>query len=283
MTHFLTQLYADYYHSIIATCCCTFFALCAGALGTIAYLKRHSMLADTLSHATLPGVVCALMLTVSGSSGILSAGAIISAALAMGSIQYLKQTTKLQTDTLFAVILSSYLGFGLLLISILQKFPRADQGLINKFLFGNASLALSSDLLLIVIIGISLLLSMTLFFKELIMGIFDETFSQTIGFSASRLSLIYNILLIGIIALGIQTVGIILLSSQLIMPSVVARQWTYNTKPFVLLASCIGAATALLGSLISFYARTPTGPTICVILFITVVSSLIARQPKGPL
>lgn len=270
----IASIYSQYYHVIIAIACSTFFGMCAGAIGSLSYLKRQSMLADTLSHATLPGVVCSLFLVSQPRPWILLCGAIISAAAAMGASHYIKTRTHLSPDAILAVILSVFLGFGLLLISMLQKFPRADQGLINKFLFGNASLLLISDFVLIAGIGSFLVLFMIIFFKELIMGIFDETCARTSGFSLSLINCAYSVLLVGIIALGIQTVGIILMSSQLIAPSVAARQWTDSIKSFIWLSACIGVACALAGSLISFYARTPTGPTLCIVLFINAGCSL---------
>ena len=188
--------------------------------------------------------------------------------------------TKIHSDTVLGIILSTFFGGGLLLLSIAQKYPRADQAILNKFLFGNIAILLSSDLWLIIIIGILVISNTILFWKELKLYVFDQSFCA-LTYNTQFINSLLTFLLIMVIAIGMQSVGVILMSSLLIAPAAAARQWTLRLETTMLLASFFGIFSAISGALISDSFHMPTGPMIVVTLSCIFALSLIFSPERG--
>ncbi|MCL5875691.1 MAG: metal ABC transporter permease [Candidatus Dependentiae bacterium] len=272
---------SHYYHLCLIIAGSSFIGLIAGVLGTFVYLRKQSLLGDTVSHAALPGIVLALILTSNTSPTILLCGGALSGALGILFSEIIKRVCKLHSDTILGIILSVFFGMGLVLISILQKYPRADQAVLNKFLFGNISILLLSDLFPIIVIGSFVFIGITLFWKEFKMYSFDPEFSSTIPYVASYTNYLFLILLLMVISICLQCVGVILMSSLLIAPAVSARQWTLRVKTMMIVAAIFGSSVATLGTLVSNQIQTPTGPTIVIILSILVAISLLFAPARG--
>jgi manganese/zinc/iron transport system permease protein len=250
-------------------------------LGSFVYLRKQSLLGDAVSHAALPGIVLALIITANTSPTLLLLGGALSGALGIMLTELIRRVSTIHTDTILGIILSVFFGIGLVLISILQKYPRADQAVLNKFLFGNISILLISDLAPILIIGSCVVIAIILFWKELKMQSFDPTFCLTmprVSFFTNNLLLL---LLLMVITMCLQSVGVILMSSLLIAPAAAARQWTAHVGTTTSLAAFFGSSSATLGTLISNYLHTPTGPTIVIILSIIVACSLLFAPNRG--
>lgn len=272
---------SQYYHLCLIIAGSSFIGLIAGVLGTFVYLRKQSLLGDTVSHAALPGIVLALIITSNTSPTLLLFGGALSGALGILFSEAIKRVCKLHSDTILGIILSVFFGMGLVLISILQKYPRADQAVLNKFLFGNISILLLSDLFPIIGIGSCVFLAIILFWKELKMHSFDPEFCSTIPHVASYTNSLFLLLLLMVISICLQCVGVILMSSLLIAPAVSARQWTIRVRSMMVLAAIFGSSAATLGTLISNQIQTPTGPTIVIILSIVVATSLLFAPERG--
>jgi manganese/zinc/iron transport system permease protein len=246
-----------------------------GALGVFAVLRKQSLLGDTISHAALPGIAGALLLTSSGNPLLLLGGGALSGALAMLACMYIQQTTSLKIDTILGIVLSVFFGFGLVLITVIQKQPIPHQAVINKFLFGSAATLLPSDLYLMSSIGCIILASILLWWRSFTLCTFDPSYAHTLGYNVRIIDITISVLLVLTIVIGLQTVGVILMSSLLIAPAAAARQWTQNLRTMTLSAAAIGACASIIGSYMSsWYACLPTGPCIVVVLSICVFVSL---------
>jgi manganese/zinc/iron transport system permease protein len=152
---------------------------------------------------------------------------------------------------------------------------------INKFLFGSAATLLPTDIYIMSIISSIALVSMILWWKAFTVGTFDPSFAHTIGYNVRIIDIGITALLVLTIVIGLQTVGVILMSSLLIAPAAAARQWTSNLHTLVILAATIGALAGIVGSYISsYFAHMPTGPFIVVILSICVMVSLVVTRRK---
>lgn len=247
-----------------------------GALGVFAVLRKQSLLGDTISHAALPGIAGALLLTSSNNPVILLGGGAVAGLISMLLFMLVKQTTRLKTDTILGIILSVFFGLGLVLITIIQKHPIPHQAIINKFLFGSAATLLSTDLYVMSIVSSIALASMIFWWKEFTLCTFDPSFAHTIGYNVRLIDIGITALLVLTIVIGLQTVGVILMSSLLIAPAAAARQWTTNLHTLVLLAAAIGALSGIVGSCMSsYFTHMPTGPFIVVVLSICVFMSLM--------
>ena len=252
----------------------------SGALGTYAVLRRQSLLGDAISHAALPGIAIAFLLTGSKTPLILVFGAAIAGWLGTLLIMSIVRLTRIKYDSVLAIVLSTFFGFGLVLHTLIQRTGNANQAGLDTFLFGQAATILESDVLTIGVLGSIALIIMLIFWKELKLLVFDEGFAASIGFPTRALDILLASLLVIAIVLGLQAVGAVLMSAMLVAPAVAARQWTNRLRLMVLLAGGFGALAGVSGTIISSTAsRIPTGPTI--VLCATVVVGLsIALAPN---
>ena len=271
-------IWSHYYHLCLILIGSSFIGLIAGALGSFVYLRKQSLLGDAVSHAALPGIVLALIITANTSPTLLLLGGALSGAIGIILTELIKRVCNIHTDTILGIILSVFFGVGLVLISILQKYPRADQAVLNKFLFGNISILLIGDLVPIIIIGSGVVIAIMLFWKELKVQSFDPAFCLTIPHVSFFTNSLLLLLLLMVITMCLQCVGVILMSSLLIAPAAAARQWTIQLGTTTSLAAFFGSFSATLGTLISNYLHTPTGPTIVIILSVLEIGRASCRE-----
>lgn len=248
----------------------------AGVLGVFLLLRKQSMLGDALSHATLPGIALAFLITHSNNPLILLLGGTFSAAIGGLLIYLITQYTTIKKEVGLGVILSVFFGLGLVFLTHIQKYPIANQAALNKFLFGNASTILPYDIYVMLAVGIITMSALILLWNPLKLMTFDAAFGRTLGFSARALDGILMALCVLVIALGQQAVGVILMSSMLIAPAAAARQWVTRLEQMVLVAMVIGVLAGIGGSLVSsLIDRLPTGPVIVLFLSFFVGASLL--------
>ena len=254
----------------------------SGALGSYAVLRRQSLLGDAISHAALPGIAIAFLLTGSKTPLILVLGAAIAGWLGTLLIISIVRLTRIKYDSVLAIVLSTFFGFGLVLHTLIQRTGNANQAGLDTFLFGQAATILERDVLTIGILGGLALIVMLVFWKELKLLVFDEGFAASIGFPIRTLDILLTSLLVVAIVLGLQAVGAVLMSAMLVAPAVAARQWTDRLRLMVFLAACFGALAGVSGTIISSMAsRIPTGPTIVLCATVVVGFSIVFAPNRG--
>lgn len=254
----------------------------SGVVGSFAVLKKQSLLGDAISHAALPGIALAFLLTQTKNVEILLLGAFITGLMATFLVQIIDKYSRIKYDSALALVLSSFFGIGLVLLTYIQKIPNADQAGLEKFIFGQTSTLLYRDLKVIFIIGVFLLVFVAVFWKELKLVSFDREFANSIGFSTKKVEILLSILIVIAIIIGLQTVGVILMSAMLVAPGVAARQWTDNLLLMVILAAVFGGISGIFGTIISsLITNMPTGPSIVVIISFIVMISITFAPNRG--
>ncbi|AFQ42570.1 metal ABC transporter permease [Desulfosporosinus meridiei] len=254
----------------------------SGFLGSFAVLRKQSLLGDGVSHAALPGVVMAFLLTGSKNTEFLLLGALLSGLLATLFIVQIVKHTRIKFDSALALILSVFFGLGMVLLTYVQKIPNSNQAGLKRFIFGQAATLLQRDVVLMLVCGTFLLALLVVFWKEFKLFTFDSDFAQSIGFSPRKLNLLLSFMIVLAIIVGLQTVGVILMSAMLIAPAVAARQWTNKLFVMVMLAAVFGALSGIAGTTVSsLIPKLPTGP--CIVLFISliVLFSLLFAPERG--
>jgi len=254
----------------------------SGALGTYAVLRRQSLLGDAISHAALPGIAIAFLLTGSKTPLILVLGAAIAGWLGTLLMLSVVKLTRIKYDSALGIVLSTFFGFGLVLHTLIQRTGNANQAGLDTFLFGQAATMLERDVLTMGILGGIALVIMIVFWKEVTLLVFDEGFAASIGFPIRALDILLTSLLVIAIVLGLQAVGAVLMSAMLVAPAVAARQWTDKLNRMVLLAASFGALAGVSGTIISSSAsRIPTGPTIVLCATVIVGFSIAFAANRG--
>ncbi len=254
----------------------------SGMLGSFALLRQQSLLGDAISHAALPGIVLMFLCTYSKNPWILLSGGALAGIVGVMSVNFIVAHTKLKKDAILGIILSVFFGFGLVLMTIAQKIPVASQAVLNKFLFGNVATLLKEDVYIIAIISLCIFIALALLWKECIAYIFDPVFTQTIGFNTKNIEIILTLLQVFAIVIGLQTVGVVLMSTMLIAPAAAARQWTKKLMHMVLLSGICGGCAASMGVYASsIIDHLPTGPAIVVAASAMVFFSLLCAPKRS--
>ncbi len=281
MTEYLELLFSDYTVRTISAGTAIMGIVC-GVLGSFAVLRGQSLLGDAISHAALPGIAIVFMLTGIKDPFLFFLGALLSGILGTLWILGITKKTHLKSDTALGIVLSVFFGFGILLLTYIQKQPNANQAGLESYLFGQAATIVSRDVFLMAVVGGASLLVIILFWKEFKIIAFDAQFARTIGFRTGLLDILLTSLIVVAIVLGLQTVGVVLMSAMLLAPAAAARQWTNKLSVMVILAAIFGAVSGIIGTVISSSGeRIATGPVIVLMAVSIVAISFLLAPGRG--
>ncbi len=277
----LTDLLFDYTVRTVALGT-ALIGIVSGALGSFALLRRQSLLGDAISHAALPGVVIAFLLTRSKDSLVLIVGAVIAGWLATLVVSNVVRHTRIKEDSALGLSLSVFFGLGLMLLAMTQRLPDARQAGLDRFLFGQAAALVERDVITMSIIGLLVLTSLLLFWKEFKLLSFDPEFAASLGFPTRILDTFLTTLLVVAVVIGLQAVGVILMSAMVVAPAAAARQWTDRLGLMVALAALFGAVSGVGGALVSSLAPgLATGPVIVLLVSGLTLGSLLLAPTRG--
>ena len=253
-----------------------------GLVGTFTLLRKRSLLADALGHATLPGIAAAFLAApLVGLAGselpLLLSGATLAAIVALVAIDVLARR-RIGPDAAMATVLSVFFGIGAVLLSLVQESERGEQAGLRSFLFGSAVGLARGDAMLLAAIAAAAL-GVTLVARRALATLaFDEEFAGTAGLPVRRLDALVLGLVLAVTIAGLQAVGLVLVIAVLVVPPVTARLWAGRVPTMLATAAVVGAATGWIGTACSAVApRQPTGAiTVLVGGAILVVSLVVA-------
>lgn len=281
LAEYFELVFTDYTLRTITLGTAILGAIC-GMLGSFAVLRKQSLLGDAISHAALPGIALAFLITGAKDSNILLLGALVSGLIGTFWIRGMITKTHLKTDTALGLILSLFFGFGMLLLTFIQKQPNANQAGLDKYLFGQAATLVEKDVTLMAIVTGLCLLILFLFWKEFKILLFDADYTKTLGFNTRLIDVLITFFIVLAIVLGLQTVGVILMSAMLLAPAAAARQWTNKLSTMIVLAAIFGAFSGVFGTAISASENNlSTGPVIVLVAAVFVIFSFVFSPGRG--
>lgn len=221
----------------------------AGVVGSFAVLRGRALVGDMLAHAALPGVCLAFLLTGQRDLLDLSAGALVSGLLAIGAVTVITRWTRTKEDAAIGIVLSTFFGAGVVLLSIVQKpTTSGNKAGLNSYLFGEPGGMLNSDLVVLAVVAVVVLAAVILFFKEFELTCFDTDFARSQGWPTLWLDLAMLAMLATVTIVGLPIVGVILMAAMIIMPAATARFWTNRLPVLLLVSGLVGSAAGLIGT-----------------------------------
>ncbi len=254
----------------------------SGFLGSFAVLRRQSLLGDALSHAALPGIALAFLITGAKATVPILIGAAVTGWIGTLVVRLIVRRSRVPYDAALGLVLSVFFGLGLVLLTVIQKRPDAAQAGLETYLFGQAAALLRADVIVMAVVATVVLLVLMLAWKEMKVLTFDRAYGESLGLPMARLDGLVTALLVVTIVLGLQTVGVVLMSAMIVAPGAAARQWTRRLGSMVTVAAGIGIASGVSGAVLSSVVpRLPTGPTIVLILSAVVGVSLLMAPERG--
>lgn len=254
----------------------------AGALGAFAVLRRQSLVGDAMSHAALPGIGIAYLLTGQKENLVLLTGAAIAGWLATLAVLGIVRRSRVKFDSALGLVLSVFFGFGLMVLTYIQRQPHASQAGLDKFLFGQAATLIQDEVEKMAIAGALALGILLLFWKSFKLLSFDSDFAASIGYPVRILDVLLTTLIVVAVVIGLQAVGVVLMSAMIVAPAAAARQWTNRLGIMVLLSAVFGALAGVTGATISSTrTQLPTGPVIVLCISAIVLFSLCFAPNRG--
>ena len=235
-------------------------------IGLFITLRRMSMIADALSHVCLSGVAAGLL---AGVQPVLAA-----AAFALGSsflLEGLREKYKNYSELSIAIILSAGVAVAAILIGLGNGF----NGGIMSYLFGSIVLITVEDIYVIALIGIPVLLLTILFIKELFAITFDEETALVSGLPVKLINVCFMALTALTIAVSLRIVGILLVSSLMVLPVAVAMQLAKSFRGTLFAAVATGEVAVLIGLMCSFYLDLSPGGAIVMTLVLMLILVLV--------
>ena len=251
-------------------------------VGCFTFLDKKSLLGDSIAHAVLPGICLGFLISGTKDPVFLVGGAFFTGWLSVFAVEFITTRTRIKEDAAIGLVLSVFFGVGILLLTSIQKSGNASQSGLDSFIFGKAAALMGKDLVVFSVVAITLLIGLTLFFREFTLLSFDKDFARAIGLPVKRLRFLLTILIVLAVVIGIQAVGVVLMAAMLITPAAAARFWTDRLKTMVALAGVFGALSGLSGAYISYVLPSaPTGPWIVLVISLIAGISFILAPKKG--
>jgi len=244
-------------------------------LGSVLVLRRLALLGDALSHSLLPGVAVAWLLFGRGIVSMLVGALVTGLVIAVGSA-LLSRLTRLKEDAAFgAFFLVAYAG-GIALVS--QTGTRVD---LLHFLFGHILGVGPADLwLTAAAAGITVLL-FGLFYRGIVLEVFDPVFSRAAGMHASWFHLGFLSLAVLNLVAALQTMGVILALGLFLLPATTAYLWCDRFSTMLSLSAALGMVGSVAGLILSFHTGLSSGPSIVLCLGAGLIASAIASPRYG--
>ncbi|QHL86280.1 iron chelate uptake ABC transporter family permease subunit [Nibribacter ruber] len=257
-------------------------AASSAVVGCFTVLRKRALVGDAVAHAVLPGVCLAFLLTGQKNPIIMLLGSFITGWLAVVVMDIITSKSRIKEDTAIGLVLSVFFGIGILLLTAIQHSGNEQQSGLDKFLFGSAAALVGQDLYTFGAVALLLLLSVVLLYKEFKLISFDTNYARTIGLPVKRLELLLTTLTVLAVVVGIQSVGVVLMSAMLITPAAAARFWTDRLGAMVIIAAAMSAVCGAAGAFVSFTAPAmPTGPWIVMLLSLLAIMSFLLAPSKG--
>lgn len=240
-------------------------AIVAGPLGCFVVWRRMAYFGDSLAHSALLGVALGFLLSIE-----LTAGIAVTCVVFALAIVALQEQRRIATDTLLGILSHTALSIGLVALSLMGSM-RVD---LLGYLFGDILAVTTQDLIAIYVGGALALVVLAAIWRDLLAMTVHEELARAEGVAVFRVRLVFTLLLAVVVAISMKVMGILLITSMLIIPAATARRFARTPEGMAFLASTVGILAVALGLTASLRWDTPSGPSVVVAAFILFLLSL---------
>ncbi len=249
----------------------TLIGVVCAFLSAFLMLKGWSLIADALSHATVPGVAVAYM------AGLpFSIGAFVSGGLAAIAILFIKQRSILKEDVAIGLIFTTFFAAGLFLLSLSPSSVD-----LQRILMGNILAIDPWDSLQMLIISLLTLSFLVFYWKDLLLVFFDEQHAWMAGINPDRLKILFFACLSATTLAAMQTVGALLVIAVVITPGATAYLLSDKFKNIIFISIAIGGLSSLIGTYLSYFIDGATGAVIVCIQTLCFLIAFVFAPKEG--
>lgn len=270
MTTLLAQLQSEWSQWLLpwdslylkGTLCSILVGLGCGVLGCFVVLRRMALIGDALSHAVLPGVVLAFIVTGDTQPVPLLIGAMVSGLVAAVLINVVTRHSRTKEDSSIGIVFTAMFAVGIVLVS---NLPRGTHFDLKCFLWGEPLAVGPSDLTMMAIICGVVLAVVGLMYHRLKLVSFDPLVAAAMGVSVGAMHYLLMGMLSATVVAGLKTTGVILVVAMVITPASAAYQLTNRFSVMLVLAGLFGMISAVVGMSVAFVFNASTGPAMVVV------------------
>jgi zinc transport system permease protein len=243
-------------------------AITASVIGLFLVLRRNSLFGDALSHVAFGGIAVGLFVNIYP----LWTGLVLSVLGGLG-ITKLRQSTKIPADATVAILLSVGLASGIVLVSLRGGFTLD----LFSFLFGSILLVSVNDTLAILAMAGIILALIILLYRKLMYIAFDEEQAKVSGLPISKLNYLFVVLASVAVIVSMRLVGILLVSSLIVIPNVTALLFGKGFKKTALISVAISLFSVITGISVSYASNLPPAGTIVLVSIAVFLVTLAGR------
>ena len=245
--------------------------LCA-VVGCYVVLRSMAFMGDALAHAILPGVAIAYLL-----HGNLLVGALVAAVLVALGIGFFSRQGMLKEDTAIGILFAAALSLGVVLISTIRTYALD----LTHILFGNILGVGPTDLWMSGILGLIVILTIILLYKEFLVISFDPVLAATLRLPAELLRSLMLILLALTVVVSLQTVGVGLVAAMLVTPGATAYLLTRRLSTMMVVSAGLGAMSSVTGLYLSYYLNIASGAAVVLVATAIFVLAFLFAPRRG--
>ena len=246
-------------------------ALTTGPLGCFIIWRRMAYFGDTMAHSALLGIALSLLFSVNLMVSVFLVAAAISLLLIL-----LQRAGGLSADALLGILSHATLAIGLVIVAFMT-WVRVD---LMGFLFGDILAVSKADVAVIWGGGLVVVGAVALLWRSLLASTVSAEIAEAEGLHPERAKLAFMLLMALVIAIAMKIVGILLITSLLVIPAAAARRFSATPERMAVMASLLGALSVIGGLYGSLHYDTPSGPSIAVAALMIFLFSLLPL-PRG--
>jgi manganese/iron transport system permease protein len=244
----------------------------SGVIGVHVLLRRLPFFTLAMGHATFPGVVLAALL---GVNLLLGAGAF--GLMVVIAVALLGARERIDDTSAIGVVLAGTFALGVLLLSAQSGFTKD----LSAYLVGSIITVQPVDLLITAITGLTVLGVLAALHKELVLGAFDPGALTALGYPAVALDVVMLLLIELVVVTSVPAVGTILSVALITAPAATARLWTDRLGRTMVLSGALGAASGIIGLIVSRNLNVAAGATIVLVAAALFAISLAIARRRG--
>ena len=248
-------------------------AIIAGVIGCFVVWRKMAYFGDSLAHSALLGVALGLVMGISTNLGTI----IICSIFAIVLI-WLQQKKILATDTLLGILAHSALSVGMVTLSLLERSVD-----LHSYLFGDILAVSLAEIYYIIFGGFFVLIFLYFNWSSFVLMTIDEKLAKAEGINIVFYQLLIMLLMTVVVAVSFKIVGLLLITSLLIIPAAAARQLAESPEKMAIISSLLAVLSIVLGIYSSLHLDTPSGPSIVVVstiifIIISIFSFLVKKN-----
>ena len=235
--------------------------LLCSIIGCYVVLRSMAFLGDALAHSILPGVAVAYLVQAN-----LMVGALVAAIIVAVGISLVTRQGSIKEDTAIGILFAAALSLGIILISSIRSYA-VD---LSHILFGNVLGVSSQDLWLIFALGLTVLATIAILYREFLIVSFDPVLAATLRLPANLLRTLLLVLLALTIVVSLQTVGVGLVAAMLVTPAATAYLLARRLPAMMAISGGVGILSSIIGLYLSYYVNVSSGAAIvltCTVFF----------------